>query len=40
MNLKEDFDISNNKIVELSHISFDGHVLGFELFYEGYINQK
>lgn len=31
---RPDFDMSQNHIIELSHISFDGKVLGFELFLE------
>ncbi len=34
MELRPGFDMKNNPIIELSHISFDGRVLGFELFLE------
>lgn len=34
MKLRQGIDMSNNPIIELSRISFDGRVLGFELFYE------
>lgn len=34
MELRPGFDISSNPIVELSRISYDGRVLGFELFLE------
>lgn len=34
MEKRPDFDMSHNPIIELSHISFDGRVLEFELFLE------
>lgn len=34
MERRPDFNMVHNPIIELSHISFDGKVLGFELFLE------
>lgn len=34
MDLRPGFDMSNNLIIEMSRISYDGRVLGFELFLE------
>lgn len=34
MELRPEFDMSKNPIIELSRISFNGRVLGFELFLE------
>ena len=34
MKRRPDFDMSKNPIVEMSHISYDGTVMSFELFLE------